>query len=89
MRLSLGRAFEFDLIAVRVKAVQRQPFALGAEARLGLCHAQAEGLQVCNQRRFIKRFDAQAEVIDVTPLAAGRPATLAAEFALQVDEIDH
>jgi threonine/homoserine/homoserine lactone efflux protein len=31
-RLSLGRAFEFDLIAVRVEAVQRQPFALGAEA---------------------------------------------------------
>jgi len=38
---------------------------------------------------FVERLDAQAEVIDVTPFAAGRPAALAAEFALQVDEVDH
>jgi hypothetical protein len=75
-RLSLGRAFEFDLIAVRVEAIQRQAVAFGAEASGGFFHGQAAGLQVLDQRRFIERLDAQAEVIDVAPLGTGGPAAL-------------
>jgi hypothetical protein len=60
-----------------------------APKRGRLFHGQAAGLQVLDQRRFIERLDAQAEVIDVAPLGTGRPAALPAQLALQVDEIDH
>ena len=45
--------------------------------------------QVLDQRCFIEWLNAQAEVIDIAPLDTRCAATLTAEFALKVDQIDH
>src|SRR5690242_10588380 len=82
------RTFELHRIAVGVADVERRAVALSAVALDHLAGCDAVRGEMGAQRALVERRDAQAEMIDIARLAAGRRAALAAELAVERDQVD-
>src|SRR6185312_7342048 len=82
------RTLELDRVAVGIADIERRAVAFGAVALDHLARMHAMRGEMGAQRALVERRDAQAEMIDVARLAAGRRAAHAAEPAVERDEVD-
>jgi hypothetical protein len=76
------------VLPFRVAEVDRRAFALGSEAHHGLAGRHAGRAEIAADRGVVERFDAEAEVIEVAALRAGRRTAGAAEHAVDRHQVD-
>src|SRR6185312_15062710 len=83
-----GRAFQLHRVAFRVLKVDRRALAFRAVAGLDRAGVEAVLFQVRDDGVRVIRFDAEAEMVEVAGFLPGRGAALAAERAVDGDEVD-
>src|SRR4051812_10974774 len=82
------RAFELHRVAFWIGQVDRRSFSLRAVSGRYVAGRDAYGVEVKPDRRFVERFDTQAEVVQISPFAARRGPAGTTERTVDRDEID-
>src|SRR6185437_4366752 len=87
-RPRLRGPLQFKHVAFRIEQVDRRPFAFRTVARTGFTHANAVRLQMRRDRGFVVTLDAQADMVDIAAFNPGRRAAVAAQFSVDVHQVD-